>query len=166
MGGKAGARADGEEIPQGRVGVGDELDFRREVGGAGADAAGDDENVERRDGVEGVRGQDELREGGVGAVVGRVADLGGHGGEGAGDESEGEVVAPGEEVEGVKRAEDVERLEAGEEEVADGVGEGGRGGGEEGAGHNGFRGGPEEVEERVEERFGCRWEWGEGEGKE
>lgn len=55
---EAGARAHGDKVLQGRVGVPDEVDCRADVCGASAHTAGDNEDVEGRGGGEGVGGED------------------------------------------------------------------------------------------------------------
>lgn len=86
---EAGARAHGDKVLQGRVGVPDEVDCRADVCGAGAHTAGDNEDVEGRGGGEGVGGEDALRE--VGVEFG-VAGFCGDGGEGRGDDGEVHMV--------------------------------------------------------------------------
>lgn len=68
------------------------------VWGAGADAARDEEDIERRSGVKGVGWEDGLGEGGVEGIHGRAAGSGGDGVEGRGDEGEFKLALCREEV--------------------------------------------------------------------
>jgi hypothetical protein len=114
--GEARARADSNQMLQTRIDIADQADrsgdFR--AGAAGSQAAGDEEDVERGRGGKGMRGNNGLT--GCKRVSGR---FGGHGVEGRGEDGQCYGVCPGEDVEGVERAEGVEGLEAGVDEDAD-----------------------------------------------
>lgn len=97
----------------------DEGDGGGDIWGAGADAAGDDQDVEGRRGGEGVCWQHALAEGGVEAVHGRGDRFGGDGLQGVGDQGEIHLVLPGEDIQGIEGPEDVEGLETGEHDHAE-----------------------------------------------
>lgn len=120
---EARARADGDEVAQRRVHGAQEVELGPQVRRACAPAARHKQDVQRRMAGQGVGGHDTLADGGTG-VGGHEG--GGHEGgdrvEGAGKQAEAERLRLGESVECVERAEDVEGLEAGEEEATDGYG--------------------------------------------
>lgn len=115
---EAGARADGDEVAERRVHGAQEVDLGLQVRRACANAARDEQDVQRRMAGQGVGGYDALAGGGT--VRGGRGVEGGDGVEGAGKQVDAERVRLGEGVECIERTEDVEGLEAGEEKATDG----------------------------------------------
>ena len=120
------ARADRDQVLQARIPLADEVDLLGQRPGEGAEAAGHEQHVERRCVDQAVRRQVKLlaAEGAARAV--RRDGARGHGVAGPRDDAQGHgwVETPGEAVERLEGAGDVEDFELGVEE--DAVGKGGR----------------------------------------
>lgn len=121
---EAGARADGDEVAERRVHDTQKFELGLQFSRACANPARNEQDVQRRIAAQGVGGHDALADCGMGHCGGHEVGgrEGGDGIEVAGDKAECEWLRSREDVECVERTEDVEGLEAGEEEHTDAFG--------------------------------------------